>query len=219
VHIRGGIQNIPDWFHHQYSSCGSAKHRSQRPNCEFRVLLRRFAATVAPKFGEKGPGCFTMTTPSLTLPSSPSSFWRNTKWLSSPTHRTPLIWHPVTSSYLQKLNKLKGRRFDTTEEIQAESHWVLDSLREKDFQEPFQKLRRRWDRCLHAGGIYFKGVGGRYTLWWVLFLQRQCGILWNHPRTGIARYLSMNINTNTTIILPAALYMCKTCSLTLRGED
>jgi hypothetical protein len=29
---------------------------------------------------------------------------RKTKWLSSPTHRTPLIWQPVTSSYFQKLN-------------------------------------------------------------------------------------------------------------------
>jgi hypothetical protein len=52
--------------------------------------------------------------------SSPSSLWQITKWLSSPTHRTSLIWHPVSSSYFQKL-KLKGRRFDTTEEIQAES--------------------------------------------------------------------------------------------------
>jgi hypothetical protein len=32
----------------------------------------------------------------LTLPSSPNSFWRKTKFLLSPTHRTPLIWHPVT---------------------------------------------------------------------------------------------------------------------------
>ena len=24
--IRGGIQNFPDWCHHLYSSCGSAKH-------------------------------------------------------------------------------------------------------------------------------------------------------------------------------------------------
>jgi hypothetical protein len=38
-----------------------------------------------------------MTTLRLTLPSSPTSFLRNNKWLSSPTHRTPLIWHPVTS--------------------------------------------------------------------------------------------------------------------------
>jgi hypothetical protein len=35
--------------------------------------------------------------------------------------------------------KLKGRRFDNTEEIQAESQRVLDTLTEKDFQEAFQK--------------------------------------------------------------------------------
>jgi hypothetical protein len=31
-------------------------------------------------------------------------FLAKRKWLSSPTHRTPLIWHPVTSSYFQKRN-------------------------------------------------------------------------------------------------------------------
>jgi hypothetical protein len=46
---------------------------------------------------------------------------------------------------------LKGRQFDPIEEIQAESSRVLDTLTEKDFQEAFQKWRRRWDRCLHAG--------------------------------------------------------------------
>jgi hypothetical protein len=48
--------------------------------------------------------------------------------------------------------KLKGRRFDNIEEIQAESQRVLDTVTENDFQEAFQKWRRRWDRCLHAGG-------------------------------------------------------------------
>jgi hypothetical protein len=57
--------------------------------------------------------------------------------------------------------KLKGRRFDTIEEIQAESQRVLDTLTEKDFQEAFQKWRRQWDRCLHAGENYFKGDCGR----------------------------------------------------------
>jgi len=57
--------------------------------------------------------------------------------------------------------KLKGRRFDTTEEIQVESQRVLDTLIEKDFQEAFQKWRRRWDRRLHAGGNFFDGEGGR----------------------------------------------------------
>ena len=55
-------------------------------------------------FGENRPGYFTMTTHSLTLPSSPNSFWLQTKFLLSPTHRTPLIWRPVTSSYFLKWN-------------------------------------------------------------------------------------------------------------------
>jgi hypothetical protein len=42
--------------------------------------------------------------------------------------------------------KLKGRPFDTTEKIQAESQRMLDTLTGKDLQEAFQKWRRRWDR-------------------------------------------------------------------------
>jgi hypothetical protein len=56
--------------------------------------------------------------------------------------------------------KLKRRRFDTIEDIQAELQTVLDTLTGKDFQEEFQKWRR-WDRCLHAEGNYFEGDGGR----------------------------------------------------------
>jgi predicted acetyltransferase len=48
--------------------------------------------------------------------------------------------------------KLKGRRFDNIEEIQAESQRVFDTLTEKQIQEAFQKWRRRWDRCLHREG-------------------------------------------------------------------
>jgi hypothetical protein len=57
--------------------------------------------------------------------------------------------------------KLKGRRFDTIEEIQAKSQRVLDTLTENDFQETIQNWRRRWDRCPHAGGNYFEGDGSR----------------------------------------------------------
>jgi len=56
--------------------------------------------------------------------------------------------------------KLKGHWFNTIEEIQAESLYI-DTLTEKDFQEAFQKWRRRWDRCLHVEGNYFEGDGGR----------------------------------------------------------
>ena len=57
--------------------------------------------------------------------------------------------------------KLKGHRFDTAEEIQAESQRVLDTVIEKGFQEAFQKWRRQWDQCLHAGGNYFEGDGSQ----------------------------------------------------------
>jgi hypothetical protein len=35
--------------------------------------------------------------------------------------------------------ELKGRRFDTAEETQAESQRVLDTLTENNFQEAYQK--------------------------------------------------------------------------------
>jgi hypothetical protein len=57
--------------------------------------------------------------------------------------------------------KLQGCWYDTNEEIQAESQRVSDTLTEKYFQEAFQKQGRWWDQCLHAGGNYFKGDGGR----------------------------------------------------------
>jgi phage FluMu protein gp41 len=58
----------------------------------------------------------------------------------------------MISSYLKEMKfKLKGRRFDTIEEIQAVSQRVLENLTEKDFQKTFQKWRW-WDRCLHAEG-------------------------------------------------------------------
>jgi hypothetical protein len=85
-------------------------------------------------------------------------------------YKMAVIPHPTYSSDLvpcdfflfskMKYN-LQGRRFDTTEEIQTESQRVLDTVTEKDFQEAFQKWRRRWDQCLHVGGKYFDGDGGR----------------------------------------------------------
>jgi hypothetical protein len=57
--------------------------------------------------------------------------------------------------------KLKGRQFDTTEEIQTESQRVFDTVTEKSFQKAFQKRRRRWNRLLHAEGNYFVGDAGR----------------------------------------------------------
>jgi len=56
--------------------------------------------------------------------------------------------------------KLKGRRFQTMEEIQAELQAVLNTLRENDFQEGFKNWQRRWDRCQASEEEYDEGDAG-----------------------------------------------------------
>jgi hypothetical protein len=56
--------------------------------------------------------------------------------------------------------RLKGRRFDTIEEIQAESQEVLKTLTLEDFQRCMESWKNRWGRCMHAQGDYFEGDSG-----------------------------------------------------------
>ena len=57
--------------------------------------------------------------------------------------------------------KLKGRRFQTLEEIQAESQALLNTLRENDFQECFKNWQLCWDRCQASEGDKVEGDAGR----------------------------------------------------------
>ena len=56
--------------------------------------------------------------------------------------------------------QLKGHHFDTTEEIHAESHDVINTLTFQNFQGCVQSWKKRWDRCIHAQGDYFNGDSG-----------------------------------------------------------
>jgi hypothetical protein len=56
--------------------------------------------------------------------------------------------------------QLKGRRFISIEEIEAESQQVLNMLMLEDFNECFQKWQNRWNCCIQAQGHYFEGDGG-----------------------------------------------------------
>jgi len=125
--------------------------------CDFCGDCVKTREDVAPDFGENRPGCFTMKISVLT-----QQFMAKNKMAA--------ILHPPYSLDLAPCDfflfpktelKPKGRRFDTIDEIQAESQTALDTLIEKDFQEAFQTWRRWWDRCLHAGGNYFEGDGSR----------------------------------------------------------
>ncbi|PNF25394.1 hypothetical protein B7P43_G09783 [Cryptotermes secundus] len=83
-------------------------------------------------------------------------------------NKMAVVPHPPYSSDLAPCDfflipktkiKLKGRRFDTVEEIQAETQTVLNTLTKKDFQDAFQKWQKRWDRCMRSQGDYFEGDG------------------------------------------------------------
>jgi hypothetical protein len=137
-----------------------------RPNCEFRVLLRHLGAT-ALKRAKTSPRTVLEqtwllhhdTAPSQTL-SSPNSFWRKTKLLSTPL--TVLPWFSTLWLLIQKIKlKLKGRQFLIALRRSRPNRKECLTLTEKDLQEVFRKWRRRWDRCLHAGGNYFGGDGDR----------------------------------------------------------
>jgi hypothetical protein len=77
----------------------------------------------------------------------------------SPLHSTDLA--PCNFFLFPKKKlRLKGRRFNTTEEIHAESQEVIDTLTFENFQGSMKSRETRRDRRMHAQGDYFEGDGG-----------------------------------------------------------
>jgi hypothetical protein len=57
--------------------------------------------------------------------------------------------------------KLKGRRFDTIEVIEAELQAALNTLTEQDFQDIFKKRQKRSEWCIRMEGDYIEGDGAQ----------------------------------------------------------
>ena len=53
--------------------------------------------------------------------------------------------------------KLRGFRYETTEEIKGAVTKVVDTLTQEDFHGAFQKLFERYNKFIAAGGDYFEG--------------------------------------------------------------
>ena len=53
--------------------------------------------------------------------------------------------------------KLRGCRYETTEEIKEAVTKVIDTLTQEDFNGAFQKLLERYNKCIAAGRDYFEG--------------------------------------------------------------
>ena len=52
--------------------------------------------------------------------------------------------------------KLRGCRYETIEEIKEAVTKVIDTLTQEDFHGTSQKLLERYNKCIAAGGDYFK---------------------------------------------------------------
>jgi hypothetical protein len=139
---------------------------TKRPNCEFRVVLRSFAATAWKSAktslrtsARTGLAASPRQCPIWHFRPHPAVFGEIQNGCYPHTPNSPDL-APCGFFLFPKIKlKLKGRRFDTIEEIQAESQIVLDTLKEKDFQEAFQKRRRRWDQFSASGRELLRG-------WW-----------------------------------------------------
>ena len=53
--------------------------------------------------------------------------------------------------------KLRGYHYETIEEMKEAVTKVIATLTQEDFQGAFQKLLERYNKCIAAGGDYFKG--------------------------------------------------------------
>ena len=52
--------------------------------------------------------------------------------------------------------KLRGCRYEAIEEMKEAVTKVIDMLTQEDFHGAFQKLLERYNKCIAAGGDYFK---------------------------------------------------------------
>jgi hypothetical protein len=135
-----------------------------RPNCEFRVLLWRFAAT-AWKRAKTSP----LTLVGIDLAASswqrPVSHFRPHPAVSGEIRNgchpppTVLPWFGTPWFFLisKKWNWSWKDAGNIPLRISRSNRRECLTL----WQKAFQKWRRRWDRCLHAGGNYFEGDNGR----------------------------------------------------------
>jgi len=81
-------------------------------------------------------------------------------------HQTSVVPHPPYSPDLAPADlflfpklktTLKGRRFQTIEEIKENAIRELRAITESAFQEAFQQWKKRWERYIASRGEYFEG--------------------------------------------------------------
>ena len=72
-----------------------------------------------------------------------------------PCHR--LFDQDLTPCDFCLFTKLRGCRYETIKEMKEAVTKVIDTLTQEDFHGAFQKLLKRYNKCIAAGGDYFEG--------------------------------------------------------------
>jgi hypothetical protein len=71
-------------------------------------------------------------------------------------HQTSVVPHPPYSPsrllFPKLKTTLKGRRFQTTEDIQESAIREMRTITETAFQEGVQQWKKRWERCIASRG-------------------------------------------------------------------
>ena len=110
------------------------------------------------------------------------------------------VFHPPYSPDLTPCDfrlfpKLRGCRYDTTEDIKEAVVKVIGMLTEEGLHGAFQKLLERYNKCITAGGDYFKGDSSFMCVLSIkLPIRKKSGNLFNEPRI----YVSLFVILNTT---------------------
>ena len=73
-----------------------------------------------------------------------------------------IVPHPLYSPDLVPCDfwlfpKLRGCRYVTIEEVKEDMTKVIDTLIQEDFHGAFQKLLKRYNKCIATGVDYFEG--------------------------------------------------------------
>jgi hypothetical protein len=86
-----------------------------------------------------------------------TDFSLNTTLLCFHIPRTPLISFRAIFLFPRLEKRLKGRRHENIEAIQAAATMELTGILEEAFTSCFQDLQKRWQQCIDCGGNYFEG--------------------------------------------------------------
>ena len=90
---------------------------------------------------------------------------------------------PIVKTLLWLFPKLRGRHYETIEEMKEAVTKVIYSLTQEDFHGAFQKLLERYNKCTPAGGDYFEGdLSFMYVLSIKVPIQKKSENLFNDLR-------------------------------------